>query len=32
VFTRQVSPMNYADQARNMDTLAAQLQQSNKVT
>jgi iron complex transport system substrate-binding protein len=32
VFTRQVSPMNYADQARNMDTLAAQLKQSNKVT
>lgn len=32
VHTRQVSPMNYADQAKNMDALAAILKASKKVT
>lgn len=32
VFERRVSPLDYASQAKNMDVLAGQLQQSQKVT
>lgn len=32
VFERRVSPLDYSSQAKNMDTLASQLQQSQKVT
>lgn len=32
VFERRVSPMDYSSQARNLDVLAGQLEQSNKVT